>query len=69
MHTPGRIRKSVCLWCKGECGVFVEVQDGQLLKMEKDPDFPRDVFPKIEACPRAIRAKEYVYHPERLRCA
>ncbi len=62
------IKKSVCFWCKGECGVLVKVQDGRLLGIEKDPEFPeRDIFSRIESCPRRIRAKEYVYHPDRLR--
>ena len=61
------IKRSICLWCKGECGVFAKVKDGRLLGIEENPDYPRKVFPRLRGCPRAKRAKEYVYHPDRLR--
>ncbi len=61
------IKKSICMWCKGECGVLGKVKDGRLLEIEENPDYPRKVFPRMPGCPRARRATEYVYHPERLR--
>lgn len=61
------IKKSICMWCKGECGVLVKVKSGRLEAIEENPDYPRKVFPRIAGCPRAQRAREYIYHPERLR--
>ena len=60
-------KKSVCLWCKGECGVLVKVRNGRLIKTEENPGYPRKVFPRLAACPRARNATEYVYHPGRVR--
>ncbi len=60
------IRKSVCVWCKGECGVLVHVKDGKLVKVEEDPEWGRKVWPPTRACVRLQAAKEYFYHPDRL---
>ncbi|MCL2140357.1 MAG: molybdopterin-dependent oxidoreductase [Dehalococcoidia bacterium] len=60
------IKKSVCVWCKAECGVLVEVEDGYLKSVYPDPDWARAVYPKTIACPRLKAAKEYFYHPSRL---
>jgi len=61
------IKKSVCMWCKGECGVLVKVRKGHLVDYESNPDYPRKIFPPASACVRRKYAKEYVYHPERVR--
>lgn len=61
------IKKALCMWCKGECGVTVYVKDGRLVKIEDDPSFPRKVFPPPQNCVRRVAAKEFVYHPERVR--
>ena len=67
MEKDTETKKSICMWCKGECGVLVKVKDGKLLGIEEIPDYPRKVFPRLAGCPRARRAAEYVYHPDRLR--
>lgn len=38
-------KKAICLWCKGECGVLAKVEDGRLLAVEENPDYPRKIFP------------------------
>ncbi|MDZ4246475.1 MAG: molybdopterin-dependent oxidoreductase, partial [Dehalococcoidia bacterium] len=60
------VKKAVCVWCKGECGVLVHVKDGRLIKAVEDPDWPRKVYPRTRACPRLKAAKEWFYHPERV---
>ena len=61
-----KIKKSVCVWCKGECGVLVRVGDGRLVAVEEDPKWPRKVWPPTRACVRLQAAAEWFYHPERL---
>jgi anaerobic selenocysteine-containing dehydrogenase len=46
------VKKSVCVWCKGECGVLVHVSDGHLVKAEEDLEWPRKVYPATRGCPR-----------------
>ena len=62
------IKKSVCIWCKGECDVLVHVKDGRLVKLEEDPDWPKPlkVWPPTKSCVRFKAATEWFYHPERL---
>ncbi|MFC2059824.1 molybdopterin-dependent oxidoreductase [Chloroflexota bacterium] len=60
------IKKSNCVWCKGECGVLVHVKDGRLIGVEPDPDYPRKVWPPTKGCVRRKAAVEYFYHPDRL---
>ncbi|MCK4792310.1 MAG: molybdopterin-dependent oxidoreductase, partial [Desulfobacteraceae bacterium] len=49
--------------CHGGCGVFIDVKDGKLVKMEGDPDHP---YNSGRLCPRALTIKDYIYHPDRL---
>ena len=60
------VKKTVCVWCKAECGILVEIEDGHLASVFPDPDWPRPVYPSPDACPRLRAAKEYFYHPSRL---
>lgn len=60
------IKKSVCVWCKGECGVLVHVKDGHMVKLEEDPEWARKVWPATRGCVRFRAAKEYFYHPDRV---
>jgi thiosulfate reductase/polysulfide reductase chain A len=61
-----RVKKSVCVWCKGECGVLVQVKDHHLVDVTEDLEWPRKVWPPARACIRLKAAKEYFYHPERV---
>ncbi|MBI4334308.1 MAG: molybdopterin-dependent oxidoreductase [Chloroflexi bacterium] len=60
------IKKSVCTFCKGECGVLVHVQDGHLVKVEEDPEWLRKVYPPTRGCPRLKSTAEFFYHPKRV---
>jgi anaerobic selenocysteine-containing dehydrogenase len=62
------VKKSICIWCKGECGVLVHVKDGRLVKLEEDPDWPKPLkaWPPTKTCVRFKAAVEWFYHPERL---
>ena len=60
------IKRSFCVWCKGECGVLVHVEDGRLLNIEENPDWPRKCWPPVKSCLRRKAAKEWFYHPQRL---
>jgi len=60
------IKRAMCLWCKGLCGVKVHVKDGRLVKLEDDPDLQRTVWPPNKGCIRLKAAAEYFYHPDRL---
>jgi anaerobic selenocysteine-containing dehydrogenase len=66
MEERVEVKRAVCLWCKGFCGVLVHVQDGRLLKAEEDPDWPRKVWPPTRGCLRLQAAAEYFYHPDRI---
>ena len=61
------VKKGLCMWCKGECGVLVYVKENRLVKVEEDPKFPRKTFPPTRTCVRLKAAREYVYHPNRIR--
>ncbi len=60
------VKKSVCVWCKGDCGVLVHVKDGHLVKAVEDPDWPDKVWPATRGCARLRAAKEWFYHPDRV---
>ena len=59
-------KKAVCVWCKAECGILIEIENGHLEAAYPDPDWSRAVHPHPIACPRLRAAKEYFYHPDRL---
>ena len=50
--------------CHGGCGVIAYVKDGKLIKIEGDPDHPRN---QGRLCPRCLALTQYVYHERRLR--
>jgi len=59
-------KRAVCVWCKAECGLLVDVENRHLASVRPDPDWPRSVYPSPAACPRLRAVKEYIYHPNRL---
>ena len=64
-HSPGKaVLKSVCRSCHGGCGALMHVNDGELVKVEGDPDSPLN---KGRLCPIGIATKDLVYHPDRLK--
>ena len=50
--------------CHEGCGVLLYVKDGNLVKVEGDPEFPVN---QGRLCPRCIALPEVVYHPDRLK--
>jgi len=49
--------------------VFVYVENGRLVKIDEDPNYPakdQNIW-AIKDCPRLRAAKEYIYHPKRIR--
>lgn len=58
------ILKSVCRSCHGGCGALLHVKDGQLTKVEGDPDSPLN---KGRLCPIGGSTMDLVYHPDRLK--
>jgi thiosulfate reductase / polysulfide reductase chain A len=60
------VKKGLCRWCKAECRVLVQVQEGQLVAVLEDPEFAGRVWPPTRGCVRFQAAKEYFYHPDRL---
>ncbi len=59
-----KVVRTICQGCHCECGVLVHVEDGEIKKIEGDPDFPMN---KGLICVKGRYYHEYVYHPERLR--
>ncbi len=60
------VKPTVCFWCKAECGLLAHVRDGELLKLEEDPDWPIKCHPPTAGCVRRKAAVEYIYHPGRV---
>lgn len=40
MSQETEIKKLVCVWCKGECGVLVHVRNGRLVSAGPDSEWP-----------------------------
>ena len=59
-----QILKSVCRSCHGGCGTLMHVKDGELIKVQGDPDSPLN---KGRLCPIGANTREIVYHPDRLK--
>lgn len=45
------------------CGVQLHIKNGELLKVEGDPEHP---ITKGALCPRGLSVKEYIYHEDRI---
>ncbi len=58
------ILKSVCRSCHGGCGALLHVKDGELIKVEGDPDSPLN---HGALCPIGTVTRDLVYHPDRLK--
>lgn len=66
MATSGttQVFKSVCRSCHGGCGALLHVRDGELVKVEGDPDSPLN---RGRLCPIGTVTRDLVYHPDRLK--
>ncbi|QTA93491.1 molybdopterin-dependent oxidoreductase [Desulfonema magnum] len=49
--------------CHGGCGVLAYIKDGELIKLEGDPDHP---WNQGRLCARALAMTQYIRHPNRL---
>lgn len=64
-----QVTRAICRWCHAQCRVAVYSENGRLVKIEEDRTDPRvdKILPRTMGCPRLAGAKEYVYHPDRVR--
>jgi anaerobic selenocysteine-containing dehydrogenase len=46
------------------CGLRLFVKDGELVKVEGDPEHP---LTRGKLCVRCLALKEYIYHPDRIK--
>lgn len=69
MEQKPRLEKSICWFCKGRCGVSVQVRGERLEKVELDKDYPEFAGSSGGGC-RSLRPKyavEWFYGPNRLK--
>ena len=52
------IKATVCFWCKAECGLLAHVKNGELIRLEEDPDWPIKCYPPTKGCVRRKAAAE-----------
>ncbi len=63
IHAPGVEKvKSLCYFCHANCGVLAYVKDGDVIKIEGDPDYNN----KGGLCCRGTSALLHVNHPARV---
>ena len=62
------IKKVVCIQCHNACRLAATVEEGRLISVEPDKDFPgtKSSYPITKGCPRRRNVIEYFYHPGRL---
>ena len=58
-----QVRRSVCRMCHGGCGTLLHVRDGEVVRIEGDPDSPLN---RGRLCPKGAASLETLYHPDRL---
>ncbi len=63
------VTRTVCRWCYSNCRVVVHSENGKLVRIEEDRTDPRvdQIFPPTRGCVRLAGAREYFYHPDRVR--
>jgi anaerobic selenocysteine-containing dehydrogenase len=61
---PDGVVKTSCGLCRSACGVLVYIRDGQIVKVEGDPDNP---LSRGELCNIGRSSLDYLYHPDRLK--
>ena len=63
IHAPGvEVKKSACYFCHANCGVLAYVKDGEVIKIEGDPDYTN----QGGLCCRGNIALKHVNHPARV---
>jgi anaerobic selenocysteine-containing dehydrogenase len=63
MSGSEQIIRSNCRGCHGGCGVLVHVKDGEVEKIEGDPESP---ISHGSLCSKGLAFKQLVYHPDRV---
>ncbi len=63
MVRDGTVR-STCALCFASCGILVHLQDGEVTKIEGDPNAPLN---KGALCPKGLASLELLYHPNRIK--
>jgi len=59
-----KIFKSACRMCHGGCGVLLHVKNGEIIKIEGNPDSP---LSEGTLCPKGRASLEHLYNPNRLK--
>ncbi len=63
IHAPGvEMVKSLCYFCHANCGVLAYVKDGEVIKIEGDPDYSN----QSGLCCRGTSALLHLNHPARI---
>lgn len=57
------VKRALCTFCPGMCGVLVHVKDGQIVKIEGNREHP---VSRGFTCERMRYAIKWLYHPEHL---
>ena len=62
------IKKVVCMQCHNACRLAATVDNGLLVSVDPDEEFPgtKSSYPITKGCPRRRNVIEYFYHPGRL---
>jgi len=56
--------KTICRMCLMGCGIIAHVKDGEITKVEGNPDFPIN---KGGICPKGLSSIQLLYDPKRLK--
>jgi len=56
--------KTICRMCLMGCGIIAHVKDGEVIKVEGNPDFPIN---KGGICPKGLSSIQLLYDPNRLK--
>ncbi len=59
-----KVLRSNCGMCHSGCGILAHVEDGELVKVEGDPDCP---YNRGTLCAQGLAARQFVHHPDRLK--
>ena len=59
-----KVVKSVCRMCHGGCGVLIHVKDGEVVKVEGDPESP---ISHGTLCSKGLASAQLVHNPVRLK--
>ena len=63
VNAPGvEVVKSLCYFCHANCGVIAYVKDGDVIKIEGDPNYSN----QGGLCCRGTSALKHVNHPARI---